>query len=214
MTRIYAIDIFSSTYRLRSITQCASLKTLSDCHEFGYDMRRVKNSPHVVWKSKRCRPTSAVLVTCRHISYIVGESLRDFLKNLATTRRPKWAELFSYWSRNSSVDCRTFLVHISPIVVDSRVFWASCRPWRHSASYDGSRTTCCDTVRYNAEIWRVYYGNRSFRTQVISYPSHFVPFWSFRTHFYFQFGHFVPSLVIPYPFRVQFGHFIPTSIIF
>ena len=37
--------------------------------------------------------------------------------------------------------------------------------------------------------------NRSFRSQVISYPSHFVPFWLFRTHFYFQFSHFVPSLV-------------------
>ena len=42
------------------------------------------------------------------------------------------------------------------------------------------------------------HGNRSFRTQIISYPSHFVPCWSFRSHFYFQFGHFVPSLVISY----------------
>ena len=57
-------------------------------------------------------------------------------------------------------------------------------------------------------------GNRSFRTQVISYPSHFVPFWSFLTHFYFQFGHFVPRLVISYPFRTQFGHFVPTFTIF
>ena len=59
-------------------------------------------------------------------------------------------------------------------------------------------------------------GNRSFRTQVISYPSHFVPFWSFRTHFYFQFGHFVP---ISYPvwsfhnyflyfLENRFGHFV------
>ena len=53
-------------------------------------------------------------------------------------------------------------------------------------------------------------GNRSFRSQVISYPSHFVPFWSFRTHFYFQFGHFVPSLVISYPFRT---HFVPSLVI-
>ena len=60
----------------------------------------------------------------------------------------------------------------------------------------------------------ILYGNRSFRTQVISYPSHFVPFWSFRTHFYFPFGHFVPSLVISYPFHTQFGHFVPTFIIF
>ena len=58
------------------------------------------------------------------------------------------------------------------------------------------------------------FGNRSFRTQVISYPSHFVPFWSFRTHFYFQFGHFVSSLVISYPFRTQFGHFVPIVTIF
>ena len=59
------------------------------------------------------------------------------------------------------------------------------------------------------------------RTQVISYPSHFVPFWSLRTHFYFQFGHFVPSSVISYPawsFRTyfyfflatRFGHFVPS----
>ena len=50
-------------------------------------------------------------------------------------------------------------------------------------------------------------GFQSFRTQVISYPSHFVPFWSFRTHFYFHFGHFVPSLVISYQvwsFRTYF----------
>ena len=44
-------------------------------------------------------------------------------------------------------------------------------------------------------------GNRSFRTQVISY----------------HFGHFVPTfifnLVISYPFRTQFGHFVPTFII-
>ena len=53
-------------------------KPLSDCHEFGYDMRRVKNSPRVVVMSKRCRTMSAVLVTCRHVSYIVGESLRYF----------------------------------------------------------------------------------------------------------------------------------------
>ena len=57
-------------------------------------------------------------------------------------------------------------------------------------------------------------------TQVISYPSHFVPFWSFRTHYYFQFDHFVPSVVISYPvwsFRTyfyyflenRFGHFVP-----
>ena len=70
------------------------LKSLLDCHEFGYGMRRVHNSPHVVGMSKRCRPMSAVLVVCRHISYIVGESLR--FKILATTRRPKWEELFSY----------------------------------------------------------------------------------------------------------------------
>ena len=84
------------------------------------------------------------------------------------------------------------------------------------------------------------FGNRLFRTQVISYPSHFVPFWSFRTHFYFQYGHFVPSLVISYllllfsrkplwslrtysllfrtqiisypkSFRTHFSHFVPTS---
>ena len=83
-------------------------------------------------------------------------------------------------------------------------------------------------------------GNLSFRTQVISYPSHFVPFWSFCTHFYFQFSHFVPSLVISYllllfsrkpfcsfrtyfllfrtqvisypkSFRTHFNHFVPGS---
>ena len=61
--------------------------------------------------------------------------------------------------------------------------------------------------------WAAQNGNRSFRTQVISYPSHLVPFWSFRTHFYFQFGHFVPSLVISYLLllfsKKNFGHFVP-----
>ena len=60
-------------------------------------------------------------------------------------------------------------------------------------------------------------GNRSFRTQVISYPSHFVPFWSFRTHFYFQFGHFVPISYPVWSYRTyfyyflenRFGHFLP-----
>ena len=51
-----------------------------------------------------------------------------------------------------------------------------------------------------------HWGNRSFRTQIISYPSHFVLFWSFPTHFYFQFGHFVPSLVISI-------HFVPSLVI-
>ena len=47
---------------------------------------------------------------------------------------------------------------------------------------------------YVVHIWQN--DNRSFRrTQVISYASHFVPFWLFRIHLYFQFSHFVPSLV-------------------
>ena len=83
-------------------------------------------------------------------------------------------------------------------------------------------------------------GSRSFRTQVISYPRHFVLFWSIRTHFYIQFvisypvwsfrtyfyfylrnlfGHFVPSFfmfrtqVISYlkSFRTHFSHFVPRS---
>ena len=73
-----ARSLFSKTKSEDQGINLVSPKPLSDCHEFGYDMRRVKNSPHVVGKSKRCRPMSAVLVTCRHISYIVGESLRDF----------------------------------------------------------------------------------------------------------------------------------------
>ena len=60
------------------------------------------------------------------------------------------------------------------------------------------------------------YGNRSFRTQVISYPSHFVLFWSFRTHFYSQFGHFVSISYPVWSFRTyfyyllenHFGHFV------
>ena len=53
----------------------------------------------------------------------------------------------------------------------------------------------------------------SFRTQVISYPSHFVLFWSFRTHFYFQVGHLVPSLIPTFYFfflETRFGHFVPS----
>ena len=67
-------------------------------------------------------------------------------------------------------------------------------------------------------------GNRSFHTQVISYPSHFVPFWSFRTYFFFsiwsfrtQFGHFVPISYPVWSYRTyfyyfletRFGHFVP-----
>ena len=67
----------------------------------------------------------------------------------------------------------------------------------------------CSRVLKVIDIW--LNGNRSFRTQVISYPSHFVPFWSYRTHFYFQFGHFVPSSVISYPvlsFHTYFYYFL------
>ena len=49
-----------------------------------------------------------------------------------------------------------------------------------------------------------------FEIPVISYPGHFVPFWSFRTC-----THFIFFLVISYPvwsFRTQFGHFVPTFI--
>ena len=46
---------------------------------------------------------------------------------------------------------------------------------------------------YVVRIWQN--DNRSLRTQIISYPSHFVPLWLFRTYIYFQFSHFVPSLV-------------------
>ena len=63
-------------------------------------------------------------------------------------------------------------------------------------------------------------GNRSFRTQVISYPGHFVPksvrtilvisypllfsIWSFRT----QFGHFVPISHPVWSFRTYFYYFL------
>ena len=74
-----------------------------------------------------------------------------------------------------------------------------------------------------------YRGNRSFRTQVISYPGHFVPksfrtilvisypllfsIWSLRT----EFGHFVPISYPVWSFRTyfyyflknRFGHFVP-----
>ena len=56
------------------------------------------------------------------------------------------------------------------------------------------------------------HGNRSFRTQVNSYPSHFVSFWSLRTLSLVTSypvttisypGHFVPTLVISYPVQVS-----------
>ena len=74
---LMAVD-FSRTQWGYSFHVFVYIKALSDCHEFGYDMRRVNNSSHVVRKSKRCRPMSAILVACRHISYIVEKSLRDF----------------------------------------------------------------------------------------------------------------------------------------
>ena len=54
-----------------------SLKSLSHCHEFSYDMRRVNNSPHIVGKSKRCplcRTLSPYLVYCRGVPDILNGS--------------------------------------------------------------------------------------------------------------------------------------------
>ena len=93
--------------------------------------------------------------------------------------------------------------------------------WSHSSIWSGADPGFLDRgvkfvkgVRFDQFINVSLKGYRSFRTQVISYPSHFVPFWSFRKHFYFQIGHFVPGLVISYPFRTQFGYFVPTFTIF
>ena len=49
-------------------------------------------------------------------------------------------------------------------------------------------------------------GCQSFRTQVISYPGHFVPTLVIS---YLLFGHFVPSNnhFVPRSFRTRFGHF-------
>ena len=53
-------------------------------------------------------------------------------------------------------------------------------------------------------------GCQSFRTQVISYPGHFVPTLVIS---YLLFGHFVPSNnhFVPRSFRTHFGHFVPRS---
>ena len=70
---------------------------------------------------------SAVLVTCRHISYIVGESLRDGLK-ISPQHCVQSGRSFS---RNSSVNSRTILVHVSPIVVGSPLLSCSEPPVDH-----------------------------------------------------------------------------------
>ena len=53
-------------------------------------------------------------------------------------------------------------------------------------------------------------GCQSFRTQVISYPGHFVPTLVIS---YLLFGHFVPSdnHFVPRSFRTHFDHFVPSS---
>ena len=53
-------------------------------------------------------------------------------------------------------------------------------------------------------------GCQSFRTQVISYPGHFVPTLVIS---YLLFGHFVPSNnhFVPRSFCTHFGHFVPRS---
>ena len=50
---------------------------------------------HVVEKSKRCRLLPYIVAISRILSWCAYEIFKRF-KNLATTRRPKWAELFSY----------------------------------------------------------------------------------------------------------------------
>ena len=52
------------------------------------------------------------------------------------------------------------------------------------------------------------FGCQSFRTQVISYPGHFIPTLVIS---YILFGHFVPSNndFVPRSFRTHFGHFVP-----
>ena len=100
-------------------------------------------SPHVGCS----RSMSSYLVHCQE------EPMR-FLNGLKIS--PQLAAQ-SGQSFSRTVDCRILIVHIWPFVIDTRVFLTSCRPWRHSASYYGSRTTCCDRVGYNAEMWRVYY---------------------------------------------------------
>ena len=53
-------------------------------------------------------------------------------------------------------------------------------------------------------------GCQSLRTQVISYPGHFLPTLVIS---YLLFGHFVPSNnhFVPRSFRTHFGHFVPRS---
>ena len=54
------------------------------------------------------------------------------------------------------------------------------------------------------------HGCQSLRTQVISYPGHFV---STLVISYLPFGHFVPSNnhFVPRSLRTHFGHFVPSS---
>ena len=61
---------------------CNIVKGLSHCQEFGYDMRRINNSPHVVGKSKRCCRMSAVVVHCRHVSHYCRGVPTRFLNSL------------------------------------------------------------------------------------------------------------------------------------
>ena len=74
------------------------------------------------------------------------------------------------------------------------------------------RITVIPRANTNTAVW--YPANpegcQSFRTQVISYPGHFVPTLVIS---YLLFGHFVPSNnhFVPRSFRTHFGHFVPRS---
>ena len=56
----------------------SKLKPLSHCHELGYDLLRVMNSPHLVENSPYVVGCRTQLSAYRHNSQLVAEHLREF----------------------------------------------------------------------------------------------------------------------------------------
>ena len=114
-------------------------------------MRRV-NISHAI-----CRLLSYIIDISRTLSGSAYEISKRF-KNLAITRRPKWAELFSYWIRNSSVRCRTDVVYtVAYFRVFSCVFVVLKQLPSHCGFTTGYVRLAAIYYDLYAEIWRIHY---------------------------------------------------------
>ena len=148
-----------------------SLKGQSHCHKFGYDMRRVNNSPRIVGKSRRD------VAACRLLSYIVTVSrillwsaykIFKRCKNLASTRHPKWMELYSYWSYSQltrtmlyscHIHCRLLSCSRRPKQLLSHSRFTTGQIWLAAIWYDHHAEIMTDSLWHLCEYFRQLYDN-------------------------------------------------------